>query len=116
MARYTCSFTVALPADHLQQSLRDILESCNFEVVYDKADYIRGREFPGQVSFTKLAEVEFLIDKTTATETELNINVVMKNEELPLKLDNHCQQMFDRLTQAIASSSDFQLVKTVTEA
>jgi len=114
MARYTCSFTVALPADHLQQSLSKILESCNFEVVYNKADYIRGREFPGQVSFTKLVEVEFLIDSTTATETELKFNLVMKNDELALKLDNHCRQMFDRLTRAIADSNHLQLIETVT--
>lgn len=115
MARYTCLFTVALPVDHLQQSLSEIMNSCNFEVIYDTTDYLMGREFPGNVSFTQLVTVEFLIDSTTATETELKLNLVMKNEELALKLDNHCRQMFDRLTEAISSSKDLQLIETVAE-
>ena len=113
MARYTCLFTVALPVDNLQQSLSEIMNDCNFEAIYDTTDYLMGREFPGEVSFTKLVTVEFLIDSTTATETELKFNLVMKNDELAIKLDNHCRQMFDRLTQAIASSNHLQLIETV---
>ena len=114
MARYTCLFTVALPVDRLQQSLGEIMNSCNFDTIYDTTDYLMGREFPGQVPFTKLVTVEFLIDSTTATETEMKFNLVMKNDELALKHDNHCRQMFDRLTEAIASS-DLQLIETLAE-
>ena len=113
MARYTCLFTVALPIDNLQQSLIEILQSCNFDLIYDTPDYLMAREVPGNVSFPKLVTAELLIERTTATETSMNVNLVMKNEELPLQLDNHCHQMFDKLSKAIAQNPDWQLIENL---
>lgn len=111
MARYTCLFTVALPIDNLQQSLIEILQSCNFDLIYDTPDYLMAREVPGKVPFPRLVTAELLMERTTATETSMNVNLVMKNEELPLQTDNHCRQMFDCLSQAIAENKNWQMIE-----
>lgn len=104
MARYTCSLTVGVPIAHLRQLLVEVLQACNLDILYDSGDYKMARESPGQVSFAKLVTVEVLIDRNTATDTETRISLVIKNEELPLQVDNHCRQMFDFVTQAIAKN------------
>jgi hypothetical protein len=116
MARYTRSITVAAPEDDLQQLLADILQSCNFEVVHTTEGYLMARENPGKVSFTKLVIVEVLIDNTMATNTGIRLNFVIKSEELPLQADNHCRQMFDRLSQALENNKNWELVESITGA
>ncbi len=113
MARYTCSFTVAVSLDHLQPSLVELLQSCNFDIIYDTGDYVMAREIPGRIAFAKLVTVEVLIDKSTATSQEVRMNFVIKNEELPLQVDNHCRQMFDMVQEAVAQNRYWQLVETV---
>ena len=113
MARYTCSFIVAVPLERLQQALIEVLESSNFDIIYDTGDYMMAREIPGQVSFAKLVRVEVLIDRTIATAQEVRMNFVIKNEELPLQFDNHCRQMFDRVQKAVAENRHWQLVESV---
>jgi hypothetical protein len=71
------------------------------ELIYEIDDYIMGRENPGSVAFAKLVTTEFLIDVTVATLNSVGIKVVVKNEELPLKINNHCQQVFQEIQQAI---------------
>ncbi len=112
MARYICSFTVAVSLDNLLPSLSEVLRACNFEVIYDTGDYLMGREVPGQVSFSKLVTAEVLIDRTTATTEGVRLNLVIKNEELPLQHDNHCRQMFNDLQQAIVDSGQWQLLES----
>lgn len=113
MARYTCLFTVATAVNRLQPMLGELLESCNFDVIYQTEDYLMAREVPGQVTYSKLVTVEVLIDRTTATEREVRMNFVIKNEELPLQIDNHCRQMFNLVSQAIADSKHMQLIEAV---
>ncbi|HEY9607938.1 hypothetical protein [Allocoleopsis sp.] len=113
MARYTCSFTVAVSLDDLQPSLVELLQSCNFDIIYDTGDYVMAREIPGRVAFAKLVTVEVLIDKSTATSQEVRMNFVIKNEELPLQVDNHCHQMFDMVQEAVAENRYWHLVETV---
>lgn len=113
MARYTCSFIVAVPISRLRQLLVEVLQACNLDLIYDTSDYMMAREHPGQVSFTKLVTVEVLIDRTTATEAETRMNWVIKNEELPLQVDNHCYQMFRVINQAITDNRHWQLVETI---
>jgi hypothetical protein len=112
MARYICSFAVAVPMENLLPSLSEVLKACNFEVIYDTDDYLMGREVPGGVSFSKLVTVEVLIDRTTATANEVRLNLVIKNEELPLQHENHCRHMFDLLQQAIIDSGQWQLLES----
>lgn len=115
MARYTCSYTIAVPPERLQELLVELLQACNLEIIYAITDYMMGREIPGKVSFTKLVTVEVLIDRTTATDKETRINLVIKNEELPLQINNHCYKMFDLVTQAIAENRNWQLVESIVE-
>ncbi|MBD0347174.1 MAG: hypothetical protein ICV63_20600 [Coleofasciculus sp. Co-bin14] len=113
MARYTCSFTVAVSLDVLQESLIEVLQSCNFDIIYDTGDYLMAREIPGRIAFAKLVTVEVLIDKSTATAQGVRMNFVIKNEELPLQADNHCRQMFEMVHEAVAENRHWHLVESV---
>ncbi|MBD6617021.1 hypothetical protein FNW02_14565 [Komarekiella sp. 'clone 1'] len=113
MARYTCSFIVSVPVNHLQPLLVELLQDCEFDIQYYTGDYIMAREIPGSVSFSKLVKVEVLVDKSTATETETRMSIVIKNEELPLQLDNHCRQMFEFVKQAIENSRHWHLIESL---
>jgi hypothetical protein len=113
MARYTCSFIVSVPIDHLQPLLVELLQDCQLDVQYYTADYIMAREIPGNVSFSKLVTVEVLIDKSTATESESRMSIVIKNEELPLQLHNHCRQMFEFIKQAIEDCRHWHLIESL---
>jgi len=113
MARYTCSFVVAIPLEHLQSSLAEVLQGCNFDIIYTTDDYLMAREKPGDVAFAQLVTVEVLIDRTKATEREVRLNFVIKNEELMLQVDNHCKVVADRVQQAIESHQQWQLLEKV---
>jgi hypothetical protein len=113
MARYTSVLTVAADTDGLEQMLREILESCNFNIVYESGDYLMARENPGQVGFSRLVTAEVLIDRTMATDQGLRMKCVVKNEELPLQVDNHCRKVFEQLSEAITQSQKLQLIQTV---
>jgi hypothetical protein len=113
MARYTCSFILSVPLDQLQPLLVELLQDCNLDVQYYTADYIMAREILGHVSFSKMVTVEALIDKSTATETETRMSIVIKNEELPLQRDNHCRQMFEYIKQAIENCRYWHLIESL---
>lgn len=113
MARYTRSLKVAAPTDYLQQLLMNTLHSCNFEMIYKTEDYLMARETPGQIPFPKLVTVEVLIDNTTASDEETHLNFVVKNEELPLQTNNHCYQMYNRVSQALEDNENWELVESV---
>ena len=100
MARYTCSFIISIHFEQLQPLLVELLQDCGLNVMYYTSDYIMAREVPGSVPFSKLVTVEALIDKSTATETETRMSIVMKNEELPLQVENHCRQLFEYIKEA----------------
>ncbi len=69
------------------------------------------KERPGMVSYSQLATVEVLIGSTEATtkqvakESTATVNLVVKNEELPLKTNNHCHKVFQLVNQAIESKA-----------
>ncbi|MEB3356392.1 MAG: hypothetical protein VKK04_06675 [Synechococcales bacterium] len=94
----------------------DILQSCNFDIIYDRGDYLVAREVPGGVNFAKLVTVEVVIDKSLSepeSSEELHMNFVVKNEELPLQADNHCRQKFNLVNQTLSSAKDLQLIEYV---
>lgn len=113
MARYTCLFTVSVPVENVQALLIEVLEACNLEIIYASGDYIMGREIPGQIPFSKLVTVEVLMDRTTATDHEIRMSCVIKNEELPLQIDNHCRKMFDLVNQTITENRHWKLIEQV---
>ncbi len=116
MARYTRSFKVAAPQNYLQQLLVSTLQSCNFETIYTTEDYLMARETPGGIPFPKLVTVEVLIDHTTAREEATYLNFVVKNEELPLQANNHCYQMYNRVSQALEDNEHWELVESIAGA
>lgn len=90
------------------------MQSCHMEVMYEIEDYLMAREIPGRVAFSKLVTTEVLIDTTNATEDSVRLSFVVKNEELPLKNDNHCRQMFERLREEIDTYQDWQTISAFT--
>lgn len=113
MARYSSLFTFATPLASVRHRLADVLRSCDCDVIYDEDDYVVAREVPGRVSYSRLVTVEVLIDKTVDRTKEVQLNVVVKNEELPLKRDNHCRQMFDQVFEAFESDHQWNTVQSV---
>jgi hypothetical protein len=113
MARYIGLFRVAVSVNNLQPMLNEVLASCNFDVIYETGDYLMAREIPGRVAFNQLVVVEVLIDKTTATDREVRMKFVIKNEELPLQVDNHCRQVFNQVSEAISTSQHWKLIEAV---
>lgn len=113
MARYTCSFIVSTSIDRVQTSLISVLSSCQFEIIYDTGDYLMAREIPGRVAFGKLVTVEVLIDKLVFSGQEIRMNFVVKNEELPLQVDNHCWQMYNSVRDAVTDNRQWQLLEAI---
>lgn len=97
MARYTSSFVVNASLQEVPDLLSQILESSGFGLVYQATDYLMAKEPPGQVSLSQLVSVEVLIESTLAKEDEVPVTFVVKNDELPLNPNNHCQQRFQAL-------------------
>jgi hypothetical protein len=113
MARYTCSFILSIDINHLQPLLIELLQDCNLDIQYYTLDYIMAREIVGTVSYSRMVTVEVLIDKSTATETETRMSIVIKNQELPLQLDNHCRQVFEYIKQAIEDNRNWHLIQSL---
>jgi hypothetical protein len=113
MARYTSLFTIAVKPDKLQTLLSEILQSCNFDIIYDTGDYLMAREVPGAIAFAKLVTVEALIDADPSGNDEVRMSFVVKNEELPLHNDNHCRRIFDLVNQAIAENRQWHLIEQI---
>lgn len=112
MARYTGLFRVAVSISDLPGFLRELLTACNFEVIYETDEYMMGREIPGKIAFNKLVTVEVLIDRTTATDQQICMKFVLKNEELPLQVDNHCRKVFDQVNDAVSQSSHWNVLES----
>jgi hypothetical protein len=113
MARYTCFFTLGIAVDQLHQAMQPVLEACNFNVMYTTHEYIMARENPGGVPFPKLVTAEVLIDRTTATAETVTMKFVLKNEELPLNVENHCNQVFQQLNQAVTDATAWKFIELV---
>jgi len=108
MARYTNLFKTESSIPTLRQSLISTLQSCDFNLIYETADYLVAKEKPGQVSISQLATIELLINPPTSQDNEVKISLVVKNEELPLRRNNHCQKVFETVNQAISTSTLWQ--------
>lgn len=110
MARYTRSLSVSLSLSDCLTQLKAVLKDCGLEVLLSKEDCLIARETPGQVPFAKLVTIEVLVDSTRATSTITNMDIVVKNEELPLQTNNHCSQVFDQLNQSLTQHSGWQII------
>ncbi|KPQ36801.1 MAG: hypothetical protein HLUCCA11_04745 [Phormidesmis priestleyi Ana] len=108
MARYTNFFMTASPQQAISQALVSALEACNLNLVYQDPVCIVAKERPGQVSFAQLATVELLISPPTLENGGSKVDLVVKNEELPLRTQNHCREIFVQINQAIANANEQQ--------
>jgi hypothetical protein len=72
-------------------------------MVYETGDYLVAKEKPGQVSLAQLTTIEILINPPTVAAESGWVNLVVKNEELPLSRNNHCEQVFSAVNQAIVA-------------
>ena len=89
----------------LRDSLVNTLKSCDLNMVYETTDYIVAKEKPGNVSLTQLATIELLINPPISGEAQAKVNLVVKNEELPLSRNNHCQRVFEVINDAIIAAA-----------
>ncbi len=112
MSRYVCHFLVNLSPENVRFPLRKLFEACQMDTIYETNDYLMAREIPGRVAFTKLVTAEVSIDITSATSEAVRLSFLVKNEELPLNLNNHCRQVFDLLQVAIAHNYDWEPINT----
>ena len=103
MARYSCVTQLVGSAEQLSESIRAILERCQLNVLHNSPDYWVAGEPPGKNPYTKLVTVEVLMDRTRqSADGSVQVTCIAKNEELPLKSVNHCQQTFDQLKAELA--------------
>lgn len=113
MARYNCHLTVAISPEDLHHSLVEILQACNFEIIYHTNEYLMAREVPGQITFSQLVTAEVLVDNSKPHENAICFNLVVKNEQLALQLNNHCQQVYELVQQTIYEHPGWQLLDLV---
>jgi hypothetical protein len=98
MARYSCVTQFSGSAEHLDEAIRAVLERCRLNVLHNSVDYWVAGEPPGQTPFSKLVKVEVLMSRKKKQGDDcVEVTCIAKNEELPLRNDNHCQQTFDQL-------------------
>lgn len=109
MARYTCSYLVGLSEKDMITSIKDILKECDLNLTYETGGYVMAKEKPGNVSFTKLVELEILFDRNKKHEGKIQVDFVVKNEELPLQTDNHCHDVFHIIQKAVNSKNTWEL-------
>jgi hypothetical protein len=72
------------------------------------------RENQGEIHFSRLVTIEVLPD-VLKEPNHLRLDFVVKNEELPLQLNNHCQQIFNLLQQVIAENYQWELQQNLVD-
>lgn len=97
MARYSCVTQLSGSAEQLQESIRQLLERCSLNILHNSRDYWVAGEAPGQKPFNQLVTVEVLMNWKYRDQSYAEVTCIAKNEELPLKSTNHCQQTFQQL-------------------
>jgi hypothetical protein len=90
---------------HIRQRLADTLASCDLNLIYENEEYLVAKEKPGEVKPAQLATVEVLINPPTVAEPSTRVDLIVQNQELPLRKDNHCYQIFELVHQAISQTS-----------
>ena len=108
MARYTNFFMTSSSSEEISQMLVSAIESCDLNLVYSDPVCMVAKEKPGKVAFAQLATVEILISPPTVEQGGSQIDLIVKNEELPLRTQNHCKQVFSKINEAIATANEAQ--------
>ncbi len=116
MARYINHFIVSTVPEKLHQALTESLAACRLDVVYSTNDYLMAREPVGGTPFERLVTVEVLInqsDRAKPTEGLIKLTFVTKNEELPLRADNHCLQMSDCISRSVTANDGWKVLEII---
>jgi hypothetical protein len=113
MARYMGYFVILVPLEKVRQPIFEVLHSCNFDTIYDSGDCIMAKELPGNVAVSKLVTLEILVTTNTGNQGEIKLNMVAKNDELPLQLNNHCREMLNLVSKAMKSNRQWELLDSV---
>lgn len=114
MARYTCTFAIPCSQEQITQWLPSILQVCHLTIVHSGNDYILAKENPGQINFTELVSVEVLVESQSSDPMGINLNFIIRNEELPLKATNHCRTMSENISDAVQSHHEIRTLSYVT--
>jgi hypothetical protein len=104
MARYTTLFRAMSSLAQVKAKVADTLASCDLNLIYENEEYLVAKEKPGGVKYDLLATVEVLINPPTVSEPSTRIEMIVQNQELPLRKDNHCYQIFETVHQAISNT------------
>jgi hypothetical protein len=99
MSRYACSYFVKISPNRLDLLYDDLLQLSLFEVMHRRADVFVLLEMPNEVMFAQLVTIELF--NTAISSSEIQIDLLVKNHELPLRANNRCRQFFERIHQII---------------
>jgi hypothetical protein len=99
MSRYACSYFVKISQNRLDLLYDDLLGLSVFEVMYRRPDRFVLLETPNEAMFAQLVTIELF--NTIASPSEIQIDILVKNHELPLRVNNRCRQFFERVHRII---------------
>ena len=111
MARYTQHFLVEIAPENLHTTLVRTLEACELVITYETDDYVIAQEIETNASFAKLVTVEVLIHRSEIEGRQVKLTSVTKNAELPLRINNYCHGISDRISKAFSDNSDWKLLE-----
>jgi len=111
MARYTQHFLVEIAPEKLHSTLVRTLESCSLAITYETDDYVIAQEIETNATFAKMVTVEVLIHRSEIEGNQVKLTSVTKNSELPLRVNNYCHGISDRISKAFCDSPAWKLLE-----
>ncbi len=99
MSRYACSYLVKISPNRLQLLYDDLLQLSVFEIMHRRPDVFVLIETPNEALFSQLVTIELF--NTIVSPSEIQIDLLVKNHELPLRVNNRCRQFFERIHRTI---------------
>ena len=112
MARYCCSYFVGISPHQTGFLYDDILSLGEFEIIKRRSDVLLLSEVPNDAFFPQLVKVELFIHPPTSS--ELQIDLLVKNHELPLRTNNRCRRFFESIHQIITNNYQGQSLTRIT--
>jgi hypothetical protein len=112
MSRYSCSYIVKISPNRLDLLYDDLLQFSVFEVMHRRPDIFVLLETPNEAMFVQLVTIELF--NTPISPSEIQIDLLVKNHELPLRINNRCRQFFDRIHRLITEEYQGQSLIRVT--
>ena len=113
MARYTQQFVVEIAPENLHSAIVKTLESCRLAITYETEDYVLAQEIETNATFAKLVTVEVLIHRSEIEGNQAKLTSVTKNAELPLRVNNYCHGISERVSKAFCENPDWHLLEFI---